>query len=255
MMNKTDVKFSVITVCYNSEKTIERAIKSIVNENNSSFEYIIIDGKSNDSTIDIINKYKDKYSNIVFVSEKDKGIYDAMNKGIKLAKGEWILFINSDDWLNSNILNILENLIKQDKDVSDAIYGNIYRVNSNEDIINEAIPKLDIGEFIRVGMPLFHQAVIIKRSAYINLGMFDISYKVAGDWDFISRMYRKKLKFKYVPITFSYFSVDGISSNTHIIERHKVRKKNKFYTFIDWIMMRELLVKIKRNLLIEEQKK
>lgn len=248
MMSKTDIKFSVITICYNSEMTIERAIKSIVNQNNSSFEYIIIDGKSNDSTVDIINKYKDKYSNIIFVSEMDKGIYDAMNKGIKLANGEWILFINSDDWLNSNVLNILENLIEQDKDISDAIYGNIYRVNSNEDIINEAIPKLKIEEFIRIGMPVFHQAIIIRKNVYVNLGMFDTNFKVAGDWDFISRMYRNNIKFKYVPITFSYFSIDGISSNTHILERHNVRRKNKFYRFIDLIMIKEILVKIKRSI-------
>lgn len=248
-MTKKDIKLSIITVCYNSEKTIERTIESIITQNNSCFEHIIIDGKSTDNTVNIINKYKDTYNNISFISEKDNGIYDAMNKGIKLSKGEWILFINSDDWLNCNTINILENLIEQDTGLSDAIYGDIYRVNTYGEIIDQATPRLDIGEFIRVGMPLFHQAVIIKRSVYIKLGMFDTSYKVAGDWDLISRMYKSNFRFKYVPVIFSYFSVDGISSNTHIIERHKLRKKNKFYTFIDWIMIREVLVKIKRDIL------
>ena len=105
MTNKLNPKISIVTACLNSESTIEKTIKSVLGQSYDNIEYIIIDGGSTDGTLDIINKYKDKLSYIV--SEKDNGIYDAFNKGLKIFKGELIGFVNSDDYLLPDAMNIL----------------------------------------------------------------------------------------------------------------------------------------------------
>ncbi len=113
---------SIITVCLNSEKTIEQTIQSVINQTYPNIEYIIIDGKSTDRTLEIIDKYKGKIS--ILVSESDEGIYDAMNKGLKLATGELIGIINSDDWYESDAVETIVNSFLADRNVQ-VIYGNM----------------------------------------------------------------------------------------------------------------------------------
>ncbi|MFT4304483.1 MAG: glycosyltransferase, partial [Candidatus Woesearchaeota archaeon] len=116
------MKISIITVCYNSSNTIEKTIKSVINQKNKNFEYIIIDGESSDDTLKIINKYK-KFINKI-ISEKDNGIFEAMNKGIDFAKGDIIYFLNSDDFLlNNNIINKIQKIFE--KNQLDAVFGGV----------------------------------------------------------------------------------------------------------------------------------
>ncbi|EOR28271.1 glycosyl transferase family 2 [Clostridium sartagoforme AAU1] len=242
-MNKIDI--SIITVCFNSEKTIEKCIKSVVNQLDLNIEYIIVDGQSTDGTINIIKKYREKFP-IKFISEKDNGIYDAMNKGIELAEGEWIIFINSDDWLEDRLLSRINKELKEQ--VEDSFYGNIRKVDEEGNMINISKPTYNISEIIKKGMPVFHQAIFIKRKVYSELGGFDISFKIAGDWDFICRMYGAGYTFKYSDVIISNFTVGGTSSKRHIMEKHRVRKKNKTYRFLDFYIIKELMVDYKRKL-------
>lgn len=237
---------TVITVCYNSQDTIERCIKSVINQDLNDVEYIIIDGESLDNTLDIIKIYASNNSIINYISEKDNGIYDAMNKALNMANGEWIIFINSDDWMEKDLIyNIRDELQNSE---FDAIYGNIMKVNQDGELINIEIPSTNINKNIKIGMPIFHQAVFIKRKVYIDLNGFNTDYKIAGDWDFISRMYCRNYKFKYIPIVFSNFTIGGASNQSHIIERHNVRKNNGFYNVIDLLMIKEIIVNIKNKI-------
>ncbi len=133
--------FSIITVCYNSEKTIERTIKSVLNQTESNYEYIIVDGGSTDKTLDIVKNYEDAFNGrLKYISEKDNGIYDAMNKGIGMAKGELIGLINSDDYYE---LDALENIKKEYEKLEDekkkhlVMYGFMRTVNDDKEIAVE----------------------------------------------------------------------------------------------------------------------
>ncbi|SDP06630.1 glycosyltransferase family 2 protein [Clostridium gasigenes] len=226
--------FSIITVCYNSEKTIEKTIQSIINQRNGNYEYIIIDGKSTDSTLEIVNKYKKKMGNkLIVISEKDNGIYDAMNKGIRLAKGEFIGFLNSDDFYEDNALNIVENKIQE---TDEYIYGNtnliyafdkkiIEKMSCSVNLLNE--------KTLRTGMGFSHQSCFVKKNVFDRIGNFNIKYKVGADWDFTIRCYKNNIKFRKLDVIISNFSKDGISAKPHILERHKIRKSNKLYKIID----------------------
>ena len=121
-----EIKVSVITVCFNSEKTIERTIKSVIGQTYSNIEYIIVDGASTDSTVDIVNEYIEQGYSIIFSSEKDNGIYDAMNKGILKSSGEIISIINSDDWLEEDAIEqVVNEYYRIGKPKKAVIYGAI----------------------------------------------------------------------------------------------------------------------------------
>lgn len=240
-------RFSIITICYNSESTIGKTVESIEKQKKDLFEFIVIDGLSSDGTLKKVNKLKSKI-NIKIISEKDDGIYNAMNKGLKIAEGEWIIFINSDDWLEENILEVLETKYKKyfyDENIV-AIYGDINRVDENEKYLKTEKPNENIKEKIKIGMPIFHQAIFIRNNVYNVLNGFDESFKIAGDWDFIARMDNANLTFKYIPCIISNFRIGGKSSNSHIFERHRVRRKNKLYRYIDISMIVEYLVYLKK---------
>ena len=145
------MKVSIITVCYNSELTIEDTIKSVLSQTYDDIEYIIVDGNSTDSTLNIINKYKDQISTIV--SEPDKGIYDAMNKGVELANGELIGIINSDDFYSDK--NVIKNVVDTlKKDDSDALYADLVYVD-HKDIIDLHETKLIVNTLPDLGLHKF----------------------------------------------------------------------------------------------------
>ena len=127
------MKISIITVSYNSEKTISKTIESVYKQNYQDFEYIIIDGQSNDKTLDIIKQYKTIFKEkMIWVSEKDKGIYDAMNKGLKMASGEVVGLLNSDDFYTSrDILSTIYENFSKEKNI-DAIYGDVHYIDTNK---------------------------------------------------------------------------------------------------------------------------
>lgn len=190
-MNPT---LSIITVCYNSVDVIEKTIFSVINQENADYEYIVIDGSSSDGTINIINKYSNQINK--FISEKDSGIYDAMNKGIEVASGKYLLFLNADDILYSNVtLNKVCKFIDIDKYSSDIYYGDIEL--ENEYGIFHQKPR-DLKLFPHK-MVISHQAVFVKRELLID-NLFDLNYKYCADYKQLSSLYINGARFKYMDL-------------------------------------------------------
>jgi len=171
---------SIITVVKNNKLHLEETIKSILNQKNKNFEYIIIDGNSNDGTLDIIRKYEDKID--YWVSDIDYGIYDAFNKGLKYAKGEYIGFVNSDDLLTKNALEILEKYIKKNPNI-DFIFGS---VKKHWGVLHGYKPwKIHLAwSFYSSHSTGFY----IKKKAADKVGKYNLKYKYSADYDYFYRM-------------------------------------------------------------------
>ncbi len=194
--------FSIIVPTYNSTSTITNTIDSIINQRYSDFEILIIDGKSSDNTLEIIQQYKD--SRIKIFSEPDDGVYDAMNKGIKIAKGEWLYFLGSDDKLKPNTLG---ELIKYDINDFDLIYGDVQKIPSN--IIYDG--KFDLKKLF--SRNICHQAIFTKKKIFENEGVFNIKYKTLADYALNIKVFTKNYNIKYLPIIIASYHENGLSAN------------------------------------------
>lgn len=191
---------SIITVCFNSENTIQDTLESVINQTAfPKIEYIIIDGSSTDSTMSIINKYKQKISKVV--SEPDKGIYDAMNKGIQLSTGDVIGILNSDDiYSNNNVIDSIINHFENDSNL-DILYGDLHYVsqfNTNR-VVRKWISKDYYSNFFDDGNVPPHPTLFIRRKVYGEIGLFDLHFRLASDYDFMFRLFKcNKYKSKYI---------------------------------------------------------
>ena len=182
------MKVSIITVCYNAEKHIEETIQSVLSQDFNDLEYLLIDGGSNDSTVEIVNKYNSKIDFII--SEKDEGMYDAMNKGIKLAKGELIGILNAGDlFVNEKVVSEIVNKIEE----KDAVYADLDYVNELN--TNKVIRKWKSGEFnftnFKYGWMPPHPTLFIRKKIYENFGMYRLDYKTAADYELMLRIFYK----------------------------------------------------------------
>jgi glycosyltransferase involved in cell wall biosynthesis len=191
------MKFSIITVCYNSEKTIFDTIHSVNNQTYPNIEHIFVDGGSSDKTLEIINS-NSKVDKIV-ISEKDKGLYDAMNKGIKLATGDVIGLINSDDlFCDSDALLKVVELFEKNKNL-DSVYADLFYVSEKN--TNKIIRKWVTGpqkEF-KFGWHPAHPTFYIKKNIYDRFGLFDLSFRLAADFEIMLRLLEKhKIKTIYL---------------------------------------------------------
>lgn len=198
------MKISIITVCLNSEYTIEQTIRSVIDQNDLDYEYIIIDGGSDDGTMDIVHKYQKNIS--IVVSEADNGLYDAMNKGIALASGDVIGIINSDDWYEPGILKTVRACFQEPD--TEVIYGRMHLITEDGEI-HTLVPD-DI-EKIRYKMEIPHPTVFIKKEVYEKYGAFQLKYKIASDYDLVLRLYISGVKFKCQDKVFANFRLNGIS--------------------------------------------
>ena len=196
---------SVITVAYNSVSTIEQTIKSVINQTYKNIEYIIIDGGSTDGTQDIVEKYKNNISQ--FISGKDNGIYDAMNKGIGLANGEIIGIINSDDWYEADAVENVVNAFAINSEAG-IVYGNVFYVEENK---KQKLKVPDNLKTLWYQMAIPHSTIFIKNSVYKKFGLFDLEYKIAADYELIVRLYSKGVAFKYLNHVLANFRFGGIS--------------------------------------------
>ena len=197
---------SVVTVCYNAADTIEKTMLSVLNQTYHDIEYIIIDGGSTDGTVEIIRKYADRIA--YWVSEPDKGIYDAMNKGIKVATGEWINFMNAgDEFVDANVLDKLF-FAKTVANV-DVIYGNTL-MKYTEGISFTKVKEID---YIQKGMPFCHQSSFVRNGA---IERFDTNYQIAADYNFFYESYLEKgvNAFVYIDMPIAIFDArEGASAN------------------------------------------
>lgn len=206
---KENPLISVVTVCFNAVKTIEETILSVLNQTYSNVEYIIIDGGSTDGTIDIINKYADKLA--YWVSEPDKGIYDAMNKGIIVAKGDFIYFIGADDILLPNVFN---QIFKGKSYFYDEnIYGNVILSNNGRIIAG----KFNKWKLIRYN--ICHQAIFYSATNLKKI-KFDLKYKALADWFLNITLWGNGYKFRYIPVTIASYNTGGFSSKGDLVFRN-----------------------------------
>ncbi len=224
-MEKYQPRVSVVTVVYNDVKHIEGTILSVTRQNYPNLEYIVIDGGSTDGTVDVIKKYADKIS--YWVSEKDDGLYYAMNKAITVATGEWILFRNCGDYFSS-LSDISKVFNGESYDGVDIIHGNCVQWDKDCYYIEEPWIIKPNGNTKR--MFIKHPATFVRTS--IQKAMpFDVSYKIAADYNFIYNCYKKGKVFKYVPYILAIFDKSGglstDNSNYARIENYRVRWGDK----------------------------
>lgn len=200
---------SVITACYNSSKTISKAIESILAQTDTDFEHIVIDGKSTDDTLDIVYSYSLEYEKkgikLVVVSEKDEGLYDALNKGISLSSGDYIGILNGDDWYESDTIEVVHNNVEENIDV---IMGASYTFNGTERV---SMRKARAGKFI-TSRHFNHGAMFVKAECYRSLGAYANDGNYYDDFMWYIKALKTNVKFKYVDNVLYNFSCGGMST-------------------------------------------
>jgi glycosyltransferase involved in cell wall biosynthesis len=220
---------SVVTVVYNGEDYLEDCIESVVGQTYDAVEYIVVDGGSTDASVDIIKCYEDSIDQ--WISEPDKGVYDAMNKGIKRASGDIIGLVNADDYYNQDTAKIVAKVYAEKP--QNIISGAMNRVmeDGSEYTIRRSLSQSYLENTIEYTMPVNHPATFVPAQVYKDLGVFDTSLQVLGDYDFICRAYKAGIPFTFVDRVLSNMRVGGLSSGTNNAtrrakERYAVRKKN-----------------------------
>lgn len=217
-MNSIKPFITIITVVFNGEKTIRKTIESVLNQKFINYEYIIVDGLSNDNTISVAKEYEKHFEGRLRIySEKDNGIYNAMNKGIKLSKGDYIWLVNADDWIEPNALSIISQYhekysLKYDK----LLQGGINIVdNKNNFLLYNRIPS-ENNHFekssSKLKMGICHPSTIVPRQVYDKVGLYDERYYISADVDFAIRCYRAGVKLVNIQSILTNMSDGGISN-------------------------------------------
>jgi len=205
------MKISIITVCYNSEATLEKTILSVAAQTHKDVEYIIVDGNSKDTTKAIIEKHQDKISS--WISEPDKGLYDAMNKGIAMATGDIVGILNSDDTFNSDTVLAEIAAFHQANDI-DASIGNIVQHREDGKIIRLYSSKSWNPEGLKIGSMPPHPSIFFKRVLFEKYGDYVLGFKIGADYELITRFFLKyRISWKYSGITTTAMLVGGLSSS------------------------------------------
>jgi glycosyltransferase len=237
---------SIIILTFNSERTISNTLKSILNQSNNDNEIISIDGKSFDNTCKVIaNSIR---TSDFHLSEKDNGIYDALNKGINKAKGDIIAILHSDDvYASYSILNHVSEIFKNTH--CDGVYGNLNFIK-NDKIVRKWESRKFAPFLLNNGWMPPHPTLFLKKEVFEKHGLYDTNFKIAADYDFILRIFKdESLKFEYLPITITNMSIGGVSTSgfrnliRKSFEDYKVLKKNNMkYPLL--ILFRKIVGKI-----------
>ena len=237
------MKFSIITVSYNSSKYIEQTINSVINQTYENIEYIIVDGGSTDGSVDIIRKYSSSISK--FICEPDKNMYDAINKGLKISSGDYISILNSDDYMvNKNTIYEIVKIIKNLKGDYSGIYGNLIKVDANGQLIRKRKGfQVNYKQLLYAKNLTFvgHATFIMSRKCIDIIGDYDYnSFNYACDYDYILRCFQK-LKFKHYNVNIIYFrshsesitSSGKLSEETEaVLYKHNYYSKNRLERFV-----------------------
>lgn len=262
-------KITVITVAFNAIKAIERTIKSVLSQHYDNLEYIIIDGASTDGTLEIINSYRTEI--LKLISEKDHGIYDAMNKGIMLASGDLICLLNADDYFADNAINTVAQIYKQTT-MPEAIYYSDAYINY-EEVEKVVLRKANLD--LTVGMRINHQAMFVCRSVYRKYGLYDLSYRFSADYDFTIRAQQQRVKFVYIekPLVYStrnnsrasekyaklavredyriYVTHWGFKGKVYFARNYSLAKiRQVFHIAIEYIFGRQVWLWLRKNVLV-----
>ncbi len=233
------MKVSIITVTYNSANTLADTIQSVLAQTYRDIEYIIIDGGSKDSTLDIVRQYESDFEGrLKWISESDKGIYDAMNKGIRLATGDVVGILNSDDFYTSP--NVVNQLVRYfDNSDIDAVYGDIHFVNSNclEKCVRYYSSRRFHPRWLRFGFMPAHPSFYLKKEIYDKVGGYKLDYKIGSDYEMMVRLFHcYKIKSTYIPMDFVTMRTGGASTKdinsriTLVKEDVRACRENNMYT-------------------------
>lgn len=240
-------KISVVTICYNSAATIEKTIKSVVQQAYGNLEYVIIDGASTDDTLNIVNAYRSHIH--VLVSEKDNGISDAFNKGIARSTGDLIVFLNSDDYFLPGALEAVAAAYRPGQD--DIVCGNVLLRNTQTGYECREVPSTDFPV-----MPFFrhvaHQGMFVTKSAYERFGTYDVSIKNPMDLDFLMRATRLGAKFHRIDADVAVFNSGGATAKSIFKKKAdylRIVRKNggnalQAYTFYYFLVATQIAKKI-----------
>ena len=227
----TQPLISIITVVYNCEDYLETTIKSVLQQSYANYEYIIVDGGSRDGTLAIIKQYEDRLD--YWISESDRGIYDAMNKGIALAKGKIIGILNSGDFYSPDALATVAQLYSEQSENDYLIItGAMYRFDEKSQFkFKQERSEIDLHRDINVGMPINHPATFVSLKVYQTIGCFNPNYKICGDHDFLFRVYHsQQVKFIFSDRILASMSMGGVSEKlsslwTRATEKIAIRKE------------------------------
>lgn len=239
------MKITVITICKNSEETIERTINSVINQNYQDLEYIIIDGGSTDATLSIINKFKKKINYVI--SEADKGIYDAINKGISLSSGDLISILHSNDvFFDCQVLNNVSKYFNLNKNFSILLGSLIYKKNFDKKSVSRYYSARFFKPWmLRFGVSPPHTSSFIKRKIYQKFGAYDSSYLIAGDFEIFTRyLLKNNLPYKISQECFVVMQPGGLSNKNiksfyiSTIEILKSLKINNIYSNFFFVLLR-----------------
>lgn len=221
------MKISLITVTWNSDQTLRDTINSVLAQSYKNIEYIIVDGLSKDNTLDIVREFEPKFNGRMrYVSEKDKGIYDAMNKGIRMATGDVVGILNSDDFFTSN--DVIEKVVAGFEDNIDAVYGDIHFVNPDnlQKCVRYYSSKIFKRSLMRMGFIPAHPSFYCRKECFEKFGNYKTDYKIAADFDLLLRfIYVNRIQTKYLPIDMVTMrtggaSTDGVKSRMVMMNEH-----------------------------------
>lgn len=223
--NKIRIKLSIITVTYNAESCIAKTLESIVSQNVSEYELIVIDAESQDRTIEIVESFRSRLMSLFLLSEKDNGIYDAMNKGIANSNGDFILFLNAGDiFYDNDVLKKVLPLLLGERCV---YYGDAFSVDDKG-----SVSPYRVGEFSNIRLAhtnICHQTIFYVRSSLAN-NKFNLRYKILADWEINMRLF-DKIPFKYLDLPIVLYDLNGISATSQDVLFAKDFKKMIFKYF------------------------
>lgn len=224
-----NVKISVVTACFNAERFIRNTIESVLAQKDFILEYIIIDGASTDDTIKLISEYVDKFDGkLILVSEPDHGVYDAMNKGLLRASGDYIGIINSDDaYLSDSFKQVIETIQKQNS-LPDVVYSDVNVIDEKGRFLR-VIPG--DAKLLKKGMLVNHPTCFVRNDAYRKYGLFDLKYNVVADYDLMLRIYHAGGTFVKCPHILAEYRMGGLSTGNFKSVQEKYDIQRKYYNW------------------------
>lgn len=212
-------KLSIITVNYNDKNGLQKTIESVINQSWLDFEFIVIDGASTDGSSDILTQYQDQLT--YAISEPDHGVYNAMNKAIKIARGDYLIFLNSGDTLNDQ--NVLENMEKHLDQNFEIYYGDANYLEKDGECKRTYPEKLSFSFFLEHN--LSHQASFIKRNLFNEIFLYNENYKIVSDWEFfIYAICKQNISYKHLDLVICKYDTSGISS---VLDNHKLMHQER----------------------------
>ena len=244
------MKISIISVAFNEEKNIAKTIESVLSQTSNDYEYIICDGKSTDKTVEIAQSYKEKFEQkgvkYIINSQKDKGIFDGMNKGIDLANGDYICFLNAGDRFYSN--DVIEKIVKSatDGNSPDVIYGNVMCIERG--VLFESKAK---EELLTEHMSICHQATFVSLKL-MKERKFDLKYTVAGDYNFLLGLKLDGFRFYGTDVIVAYYDMGGVSTkNVTKCYTEQALIKESYGIKVDYSQLKKDIKKNKRAIKIK----